>query len=196
MFFGFSFQRNWNRYIFFEPCEAPIPFPFIKFCCEGNFFCGQSLKRLSADRLRCEHRRFYMVTSVKLVLYMYTRRPRTAWRTHKENKFSCAILWAACQNRVMKFRTHIFVCHNLTCKPPQNAHMHKTLGHFQTVSLPASQLMTNWIGICSHISIYMWHVAISIHMNISADCRTTAVTQKYEFRLKTWQRAFSHLSIS
>ena len=70
LFFGFSFPRNQNRYIFFEPCEVQTVFPFFQFSCEGSFFFGQSSKRLSADHLRCEHRRFYMVTSVGLVPYI------------------------------------------------------------------------------------------------------------------------------
>ena len=37
---------------------------------EGSFFFGQSFKRLSADHLRCEHRRFYMTTSVGLASYI------------------------------------------------------------------------------------------------------------------------------
>ena len=53
-----------------EPCEVPAVFPFINLFCEGSFFFGQSSKRLSADRLRCEHRRFYMATSVGLVSYI------------------------------------------------------------------------------------------------------------------------------
>ena len=69
--FWFPFQRNRNRHIFFEPFKIPIVFGFISFSCEGSFFSGQqSSKGLSADRLRCEHRRFYMVTSVGLVSYI------------------------------------------------------------------------------------------------------------------------------
>ena len=45
-------------------------FSLINFSCEGSFFFGQSSKRLSANHLRCEHRRFYKVTSVGLVLYI------------------------------------------------------------------------------------------------------------------------------
>ena len=69
VFFGFSFQRIQNQYIF-EPCEIPTLFPFINFSCEGSFFFGQSSKHLLADRLRCEHRRFCTATSVKLVSYI------------------------------------------------------------------------------------------------------------------------------
>ena len=43
---------------------------FFQFFCEGCFFFGQSSKCLSAGRLRCEHRHFYMVTSVGLVSYI------------------------------------------------------------------------------------------------------------------------------
>ena len=72
VFFGVSFPRNQNWYIFFKPCKVPIVSPFIDISCEGSFFFGQSSKRLSADRLRCEHRCFYMVTSIGLVLYILT----------------------------------------------------------------------------------------------------------------------------
>ena len=54
----FSFQRNRNRYIFFEPFEVPTGFPFINFSYVGSLFFGQSWKRLSADHLGCLHRRF------------------------------------------------------------------------------------------------------------------------------------------
>ena len=45
-------------------------FFFFYFSCQGSLYFGQSSKRLSADRLRCEHRHFYMVTSVRLVSYI------------------------------------------------------------------------------------------------------------------------------
>ena len=70
MFFGFSFSRNRNRYIFFEQYEVPTVLPFINFFCKGSFFFGQYSKCLSADCLRCERRRFYKVTSVGLVSYI------------------------------------------------------------------------------------------------------------------------------
>ena len=60
-------MRSSNRF----PPPPPPPPPFINFSCEGSFFFGQSSRRLSADRLRCEHRRFYMATSVGLVSYLF-----------------------------------------------------------------------------------------------------------------------------
>ena len=48
---------------------------FFNFSCEDSFFFGQSSKHLSADRLRCEHRLFYMVTSVGLNCFVHTRNP-------------------------------------------------------------------------------------------------------------------------
>ena len=67
----FSSPRNRNRYIFFfEPCEVPTVSPFFNFSCKGSFFFGQFSKCLSDDRLRCEHRRFYMIISVGLVSYI------------------------------------------------------------------------------------------------------------------------------
>ena len=69
LFFGFSLPWNRNRFIFFKPYIVPTVFPFINFSCQGSFFYSQSSNSLSADRLRCEHRRFYMVTSVRPVLY-------------------------------------------------------------------------------------------------------------------------------
>ena len=66
----FSFPGNWNRYIFFKPCEVPTTFPFINFSCKDSFFFGQPPKCLSADCLWCEHRRFYMATLIGLVLYI------------------------------------------------------------------------------------------------------------------------------
>ena len=56
--------------IFLESWEVLTLFHFINFSCEGNFFFGQSSKRLSADHLRCEHRHFYTVTSVGLLSYI------------------------------------------------------------------------------------------------------------------------------
>ena len=70
VFFGVSFARNRNWYIFFEPHEVPTVFPFINFSCKGSFSFGQSSKHISADHVRCEHIYFYMVTSVGLVLYI------------------------------------------------------------------------------------------------------------------------------
>ena len=63
-------------------------------------------------------------------------RPRTTRRTsHKANEFSCAVLRAACENRITKLRKPIFACHTLACTPPRNARMCATLGHIQTVRL-------------------------------------------------------------
>ena len=63
--------RNPNQYIFLVPCEVPTVFvPYINFSCQSSSFFSQCLKRLSADHLRCDHRCFYMVTSIWLVSYI------------------------------------------------------------------------------------------------------------------------------
>ena len=126
MFFGFSIPRNRSRYIFSKPYKVPTVFPFINFSCQGSFFFGQSSKCLSADCLRCEH------------TYLQT------WRTsHKANKFSRVSPCMSCQNCVMKLRKPIFTCHYPLCKPPQKAHMHATLGHFQMDHLRANSGQMN-----------------------------------------------------
>ena len=94
-------------------------FLFINFSCKGSFFFGQSLKHLSADCPRCEHRCFYTATSNQTCSVL-TRTPRMPWRTsHRAKEFSRSTLCAACKNRDTKLRTPIFTCHNLTCKPQQ-----------------------------------------------------------------------------
>ena len=52
-------------------CNCPKKQNIQSTSCEGSFLFDQSSKRLSADRLRCEHRRFCMVTSVGLVSYIF-----------------------------------------------------------------------------------------------------------------------------
>ena len=72
--------------------------------------------------------------------WLHTRRSRTAcWTSHKANKFPCATLCVACENRVMKLCTPIFPCHNIVCKPQQNAHMCTTLGLFKMVRSQPTQ---------------------------------------------------------
>ena len=65
-----SFLSQEIRTDIFSLGEVPAVFPFINFSCEGSFFFGQSSKHLSADRLKCEHRRLSMATSVRLVSHI------------------------------------------------------------------------------------------------------------------------------
>ena len=60
--------------------KKPEPIHFLQamrssriFSCKGSFFFGRSLKRLSAYRFGCEHRRFYVATSDGLVWHMYSQ---------------------------------------------------------------------------------------------------------------------------
>ena len=106
VFFRVFFPRNLNRYIFFEPCEVPTAFHFMNCSCEGGFFFGQSSKRLSADRLRCEHRRFYMVTSVGLVSYILADLGLRGELLTKQTSF--LVLCATCENRVTKLCKPIY----------------------------------------------------------------------------------------
>ena len=116
-------------------------FLIYNFSCEGSFSFGQSSKHLSADHLRCDHRRFNMATSVGLVSYILEALgPRGELLT--ANEFSRATLCATCENRDTKLHKLIFACHNLACKPPQNASTRTTLGHFQTVRLRANSGQT------------------------------------------------------
>ena len=64
-------------------------FSIFSFSREGSSYLGQSSKRLSADRLRCGHRRFYMVTSVGIVSHILAD---PGWRGElltKQRVFSC-----------------------------------------------------------------------------------------------------------
>ena len=71
VFFSFSFPRNWNIFFNFKLCKVLTVFHFTNFYCINLFLFGQSLKRLSPECLncKCEHRHFYIVTSVGLVSY-------------------------------------------------------------------------------------------------------------------------------
>ena len=106
-------------------------FPLINFSCKGSLFFGHSLKHLPAYCLRCEHKRFYMVSSIGLVLYIHTR-PHGKLLT-KQTSF--LVQPYARQNCVINLHKTIFACPNLACKPPCKAHTRTTLGHFQTVPL-------------------------------------------------------------
>ena len=75
--------------------------------------------------------------------------PSDLFRTYSRGEFltkqtsvSRATLCAACENRVTNLHKPIFACHNLACKPPQNAPMRATLGHFQTARLWANSGQT------------------------------------------------------
>ena len=98
--------------------------------CSDN---GQSLKRLSADRPRCERRRFYMVTSVGLVSYVFADLGPHGELLTRQTSFLVQTLCAACEHRITKFRKPTFACHNLACKSLRNARLRATLCHFQTV---------------------------------------------------------------
>ena len=103
-----------NRHSYFKPCQVPTVFPLINFSCRGSFFFGQSSKHQTC--------------------FVHTRRLRTMWWTsHNTDEFPHVNLCTACKNCPMKLRKPIFTCHNLACKPPQNACMHATQDHFQTV---------------------------------------------------------------
>ena len=81
-------------------------------------------------------------------------RPRTAWGTsHTANGFPRATQCAACKNRVTKLRKSVFACHNFTKhKPPRNARMRATLGHFQTLHLRANSGQTESDGMADMIA--------------------------------------------
>ena len=99
-------------------------------------FCGKSISI-----------RVYAIANTHWVFcFIHPHRPKTAWqRSHKANKFSCATLYAACENHATKLHKPIFSCHNLACKPPQNACMRTTLGHFQTARLQINSGQTELI---------------------------------------------------
>ena len=65
----------------------PLFSSFFQFLLQRySFFFGQSLKHLSADRLRCEHWRFYMVTFVRLVSHILEELgPRSKLLTKQTN---------------------------------------------------------------------------------------------------------------
>ena len=114
-------------------------FPYINFSCWGCLFFGQSSKLffffffpLITSGVKTDASTWLLSSDC----FGHTRRPRTAWKTsHKADKFSRAIQCTGCENRVMKLRKPIFACHKFARKPPQNALMRVTLGHFQTVRL-------------------------------------------------------------
>ena len=125
VFFGFSFTRNQNQYIYFEPCEVPAVFPFINFYCKGSFFFGQSLKCFSADHLRCEHRHFYLATFVRLVLYILAG---LGLRSLQESRYETAQAYFCLpQSRLQASTKRTYVCNTR---------------QFSNVT-PASQLRTN-----------------------------------------------------
>ena len=62
---------------------------FINFSFEGSFFFGQSSKRLSADGLRYEHRRFYTVTSIGLVSCILADQGPVAIFSQSKQVFLC-----------------------------------------------------------------------------------------------------------
>ena len=112
----------------------------VKFQQLFTFFLpfGQSSKRLSADHLRHEHRGFYMVTSIGLVPYILADLALQGKLLTKHKNFLMQpSAWFA-RITFTKLHKPILACHNLICKPPQNAHVCETLGYFQTVHLQAN----------------------------------------------------------
>ena len=125
---------------FFQPCEASTVFACFNFSCEVNFFFRQSLKRLSADRLRCEHNAStWLLPSDLFRTYSQTL---DCVANFSQNKFSRATFCATCENRVTKLRKPIFACHNLAYKPPRNTRTRATQGDFQTLRLQANSGQT------------------------------------------------------
>ena len=78
---------------------------------------------------------FYMVTSVGLVLYMLADLGQHGELLTKRMIFLVQPSARLVRIAFMKLPKPIFDRHNFACKPPQNACMHTTLGHFQTVRL-------------------------------------------------------------
>ena len=155
--FSFSFPRNWNRYIFFEPIPPPPPpppllppyqvlhsnhakfyqfFPFINFSCEGSFFFSQPSKCLSADRLRCEHRRFYTCTYVGIVPFVpYIFAGLGPHGELLTKRTSFLVQPSARLTRIVLRNCQA----NLACKSTRNPCVRATLGHFQTVAFDPTQ---------------------------------------------------------
>ena len=128
VFFRFFFLRNRNQYIFFESCEVQKSFSFFFiFSCEGSFFFGKSSKCLSVDRLRCEQRRFYVVTSVGLVLYILADLGPCGELLTKQTSFLVQPFVRLARTELQNFTSlAIFACHNIACKPPRNVRTRTT----------------------------------------------------------------------
>ena len=128
------------------PPSPSLPSPVTSFSCKGSFFFGQSSKCLTDDRLRCEHRCFYMATSVRLVSHIladpgprgtlltkqtsflaqpYARLARTASRNFASLFSPATIL------RASLYKTHII--------------MRVTPRHYQTERLRSNSGQTEWV---------------------------------------------------
>ena len=139
MFLGFSFQRNQNRYIFFEPSRVPTVFPSV--CLARVAFSLINLPNVFQQIASCINTD--ASTWLLPLDLFHAYRPRNAWQTsHKANEFSRATLCTAYEDRDMKLPKPVFTCHNLACKPPQTTCMRATLGHFYTVRLQANSGQT------------------------------------------------------
>ena len=109
------FPGNGNRNIFFRACRVATTVHVLPFC--------PSSKHLSADRVRHEHRRFYMATSVKLILFILADlKDHMANLSQNKRVFSFNPL-CSLKNRLYQTPQPIFACYNLACKPPRNACM-------------------------------------------------------------------------
>ena len=134
----FSFPRNRNQYIFFEPCEVPAVFPYFSFSCKGSFFFGQSLKRLSG-RLRCEHRRFHMNTLVGLVSYALA--DRVANFSHSKRVFSRNPMRDLPESRYKTSQAYFRLPRSRLQAPFKRTYAHDTRPFSNCT--PPSQLRTN-----------------------------------------------------
>ena len=113
---GFLSQETRTDTFSSSHVRSPNSSSLFQFFCEGSFLSslfwggggrgegegggGQSSKRLSGNRLRCEHRRFYMVTSVGLVSCILADLGPSGELLTKQTSFLCA----ACENRITKLR--------------------------------------------------------------------------------------------
>ena len=81
---------------------------------------------------------------LRLTCFVQTHRPRTEWRTSHKAKLHFFKQPSArlARNAFMKLHKPSFACHNLPCKPPWNALVHVTTGHFQMIHLQANSGQT------------------------------------------------------
>ena len=140
-----GFLSRGTRSHTFSSCHVKFE-QFIPLSISRCFFFGQSSKRLSADRLRCEHRRFNIATSVGDLFSAYSQiSDRGANFSQSKRVFSCSPMRG--------FRESCLETSQNFFHMPQyhlQASTKRTYVRYTRPFLndtPQSQLRTNWIGI-------------------------------------------------
>ena len=146
MFFGFSFPKNRNRYIFFEPCEVLTIFPTISLAMVA--FSLVSLRNVFQPIVSGVNRRV-CVASFEIVSYIFADLGPSGELLTKQTSFLVQ-RYARLGRIVLRIFANLFVPATISLASLHETHVPVDISHFQMIRLRAISGQTESVSNGGH----------------------------------------------